>query len=261
MRLRRLGWAGVELESECHRIVIDMLLDPGLFAGFMGDAPDELVEPEPELAGALLTHLHRDHADVSALDRLLAEDAGIWRPTWVPLTPLDEIAVSESEAALSALERPVSEAAVGDVIEIGPFTATAVDAVDGLGSPQVSWVVSDGRHTVFHGGDTLWHGRWWHIAAAHAPFDMAFLPANGVLLEYPQFQPPVTVPAAMTPTEAVEAARVLQARSLAPIHFNETFSKAPYYVPRTEVATELEQLAAARNQKLDLLTPGVWVDL
>ena len=33
MRLRRLAWAAAELKSGGERLVIDMLIDPGMFAG------------------------------------------------------------------------------------------------------------------------------------------------------------------------------------------------------------------------------------
>ena len=48
--------------------------------------------------------------------------------------------------------------------EIGPFTITAVPAVDGFGDPQVSWVIAAAGRRILHAGDTLFHGSWWLIA-------------------------------------------------------------------------------------------------
>jgi L-ascorbate metabolism protein UlaG (beta-lactamase superfamily) len=77
-----------------------------------------------------------------------------------------------------------------------------------------------------HAGDMLWHGGWWDVGAAHGPVDFAFLPANGVEVDYPHLQPAVNIPAVMTPEQAVEAARALKARTLVPIHYNRTFEHA-----------------------------------
>lgn len=261
MRLRRLGWAGVELESGGERVVIDMLVNPGMFEAFLGDDPDQLVEPEAGLSAALLTHLHRDHADIATIDRLLRDEAPVIRPYPAERTELDELTTGAVERELDGLRRPVRQVAANETVSLGPFQATSVEAVDGLGSPQVSWVVTDGAHTIFHGGDTLWHGRWWHIAAAHGPFDIALLPANGVVLEYPLFQPAVSVPAALTPHEAVEAARALQAATLAPIHFNATFSKEPYYRPLADAGAQAASFGEQREQRVRLLKPGQWIDL
>jgi hypothetical protein len=43
MRWRRLGWAGVELEAGGSSIVVDHLLDPGIFAAFFSSERDDLV--------------------------------------------------------------------------------------------------------------------------------------------------------------------------------------------------------------------------
>jgi L-ascorbate metabolism protein UlaG (beta-lactamase superfamily) len=74
MRLRRLGWAGIELDASGESLVVDLLIDPGFFSAFFGEPRDELVEPEPDRAcAALLTHLHRDHADIAAIERAVRD--------------------------------------------------------------------------------------------------------------------------------------------------------------------------------------------
>jgi len=77
----------------------------------------------------------------------------------------------------------------GDAFDLGPFSVIALPASDGLGSPQVSWLIEADGKRVIHCGDTLRHGAWWDV-----------------------------VPAVMTAEQAVEAARALQARLLVPIH-------------------------------------------
>lgn len=261
MRLRRLGWAGIELESQGERLVVDMLVDPGMFAGFMGEPRDELIEPEPGVRAALLTHLHRDHADVETIRRVLADDGVVLRPEPAEVTELDEVPLGESEAALATGELTVRALEPGDTVELGPFAVTAVDAVDGLGSPQVSWVVRADGEAILHGGDTLWHGRWWHIARQQGPIDVACLPANGVALDYPQYQPAVDVPAALTPEQAVQAARALGARALCPIHYNSTFDCPPFYRPVADPEGLLRAASEKYETPLAMLRPGEWCEV
>lgn len=261
MRLRRLGWAGIELESGGERVVVDMLVDPGLFAGFMGEPRDELVEPDAGVRAALLTHLHRDHADPAAIGRVLADDGIVLRPPPAEITPLDEISLGATETEFAAAGLPARNVTVGETVQVGRFACTAVDAVDGLGAPQVSWVVRADDQAVLHGGDTLWHGRWWHIAHLHGPIDVACLPANGVVLDYPGYQPAVDVPAAMTAEEAVQAARALSAGSLCPIHFNSTFDKAPFYRPERDAQDRLATAGREHGVSVAFLEPGQWVEV
>src|SRR3954462_8509512 len=72
MKITWLGWAGVELEAASgETLVIDALDDAAaVFAPFgdrAGGAP-EVVSPRVGAAVAgLVAHLHRDHADATAL--------------------------------------------------------------------------------------------------------------------------------------------------------------------------------------------------
>ncbi len=144
---------------------------------------------------------------------------------------LDEAATGEAEAALARSLLDVRSCAAGDAFELGPFFLTALSASDGFGSPQVSWLIECHGKRVVHGGDTLWHGAWWDVALAHGPIDIACLPANGVEVNFPQWQPALSVPAVMTAEQAVEAARALQTRLLIPVHDNRTFENPEYYRP------------------------------
>src|SRR5215203_3920753 len=80
MKIRRLGWAGIELESAGQTAVIDLLEDLGPLAQFVGDPRTELPPARGGAALALVTHLHADHADPRALERVLAPDGVIARP-------------------------------------------------------------------------------------------------------------------------------------------------------------------------------------
>ena len=86
MRLTWLGWAGVELEHDGATLVIDPLVDPAALYAAVGDAAADVHWPEVvprssgTAVGALVTHLHRDHADAGALTVALATDAPVLVP-------------------------------------------------------------------------------------------------------------------------------------------------------------------------------------
>jgi hypothetical protein len=48
VKLRRLGWAGLELEADGQSIVIDHVLDVGIFSAFFGEPRDALIAPDPD---------------------------------------------------------------------------------------------------------------------------------------------------------------------------------------------------------------------
>jgi L-ascorbate metabolism protein UlaG (beta-lactamase superfamily) len=264
LRWRRLGWAGLEVEADGSSIIVDHLRDAGrILTPILTDDGDDLIAPEPRRAtAALVTHLHRDHADFAAISEALAEDGIVLRPPRKRVeTELDEVATGEAEAALAASALSTRVFEPGDSVRVGALSITALPASDGLGSPQVSWLIEADGSKLVHAGDTLWHGAWWDIAAAHGPVDIAFLPANGVAIEYPGWQPPVTVPAVMTPEQAVEAARALRAQTLVPIHFNRTFEHPKYYRPVADARRRAERLGAARGMEVRFAEPGKWSEL
>jgi L-ascorbate metabolism protein UlaG (beta-lactamase superfamily) len=238
MRCRWLGWAGVEVEHGDVRIVIDLLGDPAALYAMLGNAAaavtlPPLVDPSGPAAAALVSHLHRDHTDAPAIARTLADGA----PVFAPAGPKDDAGVRQAVTELAAEGLELRELAAGDRVEVGPFTITALPAVDGTGLPQVSWAVAADGHRIVHCGDTLFHGWWWQAA----PFDAAFLPINGAVVNFPWLQPPSPLPAAMTPEEAAVAARALGAHTAVPMHFG-AFDLEPYY---RSIPDALERFTAA----------------
>ena len=244
-------------------LVIDHLLDPGLFKHFLTDEADELVEPDSgAVRAALVTHLHRDHTDVAAIERATGADGLVLRPhpATAP-TRLDDLSCGESERSLAECVVEVRACAPGDAVEIGPFTATALFASDGLGSPQVSWLVEADGLKVLHGGDTAWHGAWWNFVAAHGSPDIACLPGNGARVTYPGWEPAVEESAVMTPEQSVDAAHVLGAGTLVPIHFNRTFESPEYYRPAEDAAERISDRAEERGQAVRFAKPGEWLEV
>jgi L-ascorbate metabolism protein UlaG (beta-lactamase superfamily) len=137
---------------------------------------------------------------------------------------------------------------------------TAVFAVDGLGDPQVSWIVAADGSRILHGGDTVWHGAWWRIAKRHGPIDVAFLPANGARIDFPWLQPAADAAAALTPEQAVEAARALGAGELVAIHHT-ALEHEDFYRPRRDVAEAIAGLAAGRGVRARVAAAGDELEL
>lgn len=240
-RIRTLGWAGLQIDSGDCRLVIDPWADPGPFAPLMKGPRPELLRPDAPVDAALLTHLHRDHADAPTLQAVLRQGAPVLCPAQADGPGHESVDAPEDELAEAGLR--LRRVAPGDRATFGPFTVTAVDAVDGLGDLQVSWVVETETCRIFHGGDTVWHGAWWRIAKRFGSFDAAFLPANGARTAFPWMCPAADVPAAMTPEQAVEASRALGARELVAIHHG-VIEDDRYYRPVPDVPGAISAAAA-----------------
>src|SRR6476659_7153538 len=163
MLIRRLGWAGIEIEAGGQRLVIDPLVGFGDLEQFVGPPLTELPPASGAADVALVTHLHRDHADPDALHDVPL----VLRPEANDGAFLEIAATTAQEAIGGTVVAP------WQTVDGGAFTITAVPAVDGFGDPQVSWVVeADGRR-ILHCGDTIFHGSWWRIRMRHGPFGLA----------------------------------------------------------------------------------------
>ncbi|SEQ41359.1 L-ascorbate metabolism protein UlaG, beta-lactamase superfamily [Mycobacterium sp. 88mf] len=257
MRVRRLGWAGLEIEAGGERLVIDYVRD--LSPLFTAWKPGErLAVPSGAVTAALVTHLHRDHTDATALANVLTPGAPVLRPAPGPGDDTDNVTtlLAERELVLNRLAAEVVDAWA--TREVGPFRVTAVPAVDGLGDPQLNWVVEADGQRVFHGGDTMFHGYWWRIARRFGPFDAVFLPANGAVVDAPHLQPPSPLPAATDPRQAAAAAEILDARYAVPMHYEAEQDKIAGYVEVSDPENEFRAHAGRRAQVLPI---GQWLDL
>lgn len=258
MQVRWLGWAGAELEAEGATIVIDPLTDPAAtFAGFGAVAQEaelpEVTPPAPGRAVAgLVTHLHRDHADAGALAAALAPGAAVHHPA---STEHENLALAQAEHELGAAALPRDEVTPWQTFTAGPFTCTALPAVDGLGDPQVSWLVEAGGVRVLHLGDTLFHGGWWQMARRAGPFDVVLAPINGAAVDFPHQQPPSPLPATMDPEQAALAGELLGARAVVPIHYD-GYAFRRFYRPMADARARFERAANGRPYRAAPLAPG-----
>jgi L-ascorbate metabolism protein UlaG (beta-lactamase superfamily) len=263
MKVRWLGWAGVEIDADGAALVIDPLADVAATFAAVGEERlrrAKLPAVVPAEAGGtavagLVSHLHRDHTDAGALARALAPEAVVYEPAWPGGEDAENLALAQANAELepAGLERRAT--GVWERAEVGPFTITALPAVDGLGDPQVSWLVeADGRR-VLHLGDTIFHGYWWRMARRHGPFDVVLAPINGAVVDFPHLQPPSPLPAAMEPEQAALAGELLGAGTLIPIHYD-GYEIEPWYRPVDDPGARFEAAAAGRPYETRLLQPG-----
>ena len=241
MTVERLTWAGVKLVSGDTTVLIDAMATDI----WNGDAPGGFVaaSSDSRRTYALITHAHNDHFDAAGLKALLGERGYvICHRSLAPYVASRGLRVIPAD-----LYAPVMR---------GGFTFTAVPAEDGLGDEQVSWIVSDGNQKLLHAGDTLWHGQWESIGRQHGPFKLAFLPINGARVAR---EPMPDTPAVQSPLQALDAALLLRAESLVPIHFG--LNDPPHYVEVEAPLDTLIELADKRSQHVRHMKPGEAITL
>lgn len=258
MKITRLGWAGIELEADSgETAVIDVLQDTSGMAPFMGEPHGPL--PAPTRPGAavlaLVTHLHEDHTDAAAIAGALAPGGVLLRPAPEPGEFLEVAALQTAEDRLAELAVPQRRVAPWESVTAGPFTATAIPAVDGFGDPQVSWVVEADGVRIFHGGDTLYHGWWWRARMRTGDIDYAFLPVNAPVVSLPHRQPASPFGAVMTGDQAAAAAQLLGAREVIPIHYD-TINNPPIYTQVDDPIGTFLAAAEARGVRARVVEAG-----
>lgn len=250
MVIQKLSWASVVVKGKESSLLIDPLgatpsnQDKPLVAR-VGEAREEIF-PLTQIArpsAILVTHVHADHFDAKSVQEAFGFDI----PLYVPKESVDMVARLGFSQVVGVQ--------VGDVIPIDEFQVTATYSLDGYGTPQVAWMVQDGHHKMIHAGDTMWHGLWWRMLAQFGSIDVACLPVNGAVLKVAGLPNQTDHPACLTPEEAVEAAHLLGAKKLVPIHFG-TFHNPPYYVETENVVGRLQEQATKRNLDVQILQAG-----
>ncbi|WP_245600151.1 MBL fold metallo-hydrolase [Paenibacillus harenae] len=236
MIVQKLPWAGIRIQGKATNVVIDPLFHfPSKF-----NRPHETLYPLHEFGPVdvvLITHHHGDHFDPEAISAYYGDDIPVYFPK--------ETAQLARETSLNNIH----ESALGESFAIGDMKITATYSVDGIGDPQVAWIVESGGKKLIHCGDTLWHGYWWKIAKTYGPFDAACLPVNAAVLELPGMTPsgqPIT----LSPEQAVAAATVLGASTLVPIHYR-AIHHPPLYTETPDILARLQ--AANANRELNVV--------
>jgi L-ascorbate metabolism protein UlaG (beta-lactamase superfamily) len=255
MRIRWLGWAGVEIEAEGATVVVDPLQDAAAVFAALGERAagipvPEVVAPQPGAVAGLVTHLHRDHADAAALTAALAAGAMVLEPQSYGGDRIEQLGIAQADGELTAAGLARSPSVFWASATAGPFTLTAIPAADGTGDPQVSWLIEAAGRRVLHLGDTMFHGWWWRIAERFGAPDVVLAPINGARVSFPHRRPPSPLPVAMAPEEAALAADLLRAEQLVPIHYG-GYELAGLYEPVPD-ALERVRSASSRVSALEL---------
>lgn len=256
MRIRRLGWAGVEIEHEGETLVIDLLEEKApLGEALTLDQPLPPPSRPGEIDLALVSHLHGDHTDPGALRRALRPGATVFRPTAGKGPFAQEPSALQMEESLRSQGLHTEQVEEWESRTVGAFRVTAVPAVDALGDPQVSWVVEAGGVRVFHGGDTMFHGYWWGIRDFAGPIDVALLPINGPVLEdVPGHSPSSPVPAVLLPEQAAIVAHILGAQTAMAIHYG--LDRPPLYAQTPDAVGRFERSVREQGITPVVLGPG-----
>jgi L-ascorbate metabolism protein UlaG (beta-lactamase superfamily) len=233
MEVKKLSWATVFIESKDTFILIDPLGAPingqdRALAAKLGEPLEPLVSLRTinRPNAILITHFHPDHFDYQSVLDCFGEDVPIYIPK------------ESTDYARQLGFKDVVGVRLNEDFKINHVTISASFSVDGYGSPQVSWIISDGDYTVIHCGDTQWHGYWWRMEQQYGPIHAACLPVNGPILNVYGLKTQSSLPACLTPEEAVEAANILNVEFLVPIHYG-TFHNPPYYCETAGVKERL----------------------
>lgn len=242
MQIQRLSWAGIQVSAGATSIFIDPI--GSAVAAELGQPHVPLV-PHAPVRFALLTHAHTDHYDPLVLQTVLGEQGRVLCD--------QAIAGLVSHHDLRVQGVQLYEPVVLDWLS-GDLAVTAVPAADGWGDPQVSWIVDADGVRIIHCGDTLWHGHWWTIARQYGPFDVAFVPINGVRFRGGRFTGS-DVPATLTPEQAATAAHVLGAQLVCPIHYGRV-NDPEHYVEEPDAQRRFLTAVAQRGGTARVLAPG-----
>ena len=241
LKVERLSWAGLKAECGTTTVLVDPIENRAT-----ADLPasDRVpIRAETLRRHVLLTHLHGDHFDPDTVRAHLSEHGFV-------------VCHRSIAAAVAGAGFRTRSVELHEPTLLREICATAVEAVDGIGESEVSWVVSGGGRRIFHGGDTLWHGHWWKIGAQYGPFDAAFLPVNGFRQSEPA--PASGIPSSMTPEQAAAAAQILRAKVLVPIHYGG--NSPPDYVEIPDAAESARRFARERSVDARVVRPGETIE-
>jgi L-ascorbate metabolism protein UlaG (beta-lactamase superfamily) len=181
MRLRLIRNATLELDYAGHRLLLDPMLDPADARPPVADTPNdrrnplvELPEPAAAIAGRaevlLVTHLHADHLDDTAVQLL----AGT-RPV-----------VCQPEDTATLHERGFTDVRpIGRTLALDRMVVARTEGRHGTGkiaemlAPVSGFVLrADGEPTVYVAGDTIWCDEVRAAIDAHDP-DVVVVNAGG----------------------------------------------------------------------------------
>lgn len=241
-RVTYVGHATVLLELGGARLLTDPLLRPRV-GPLRRQGPAPGPEVSRDLDAVLVSHLHRDHADLGSLRRL-----GRDVPLLVP------------PGSRRFFERhrfgEVTELAPGEKTQVGDVTVTAVEASHAVGRRRFApasepiGFLFDGPRRVYFAGDTdLFEG----MGTLGADLDLALLPIWG--------WGPTLGEGHLDPERAARAAALLAPQLAVPIHWGAfyplglaRFRRDPLRLPPLEFVEWVRRLAPQTEPLV--LAPG-----
>lgn len=239
--VRWLGHASTEMVLDGTRVVTDPLLRDRI-GPLRRHAGTSELGPSP-VDAVLISHLHHDHLDLPSI-RLLAADTTIVVPR------------GAGPMVARAARGEVVEVVTGDEIAIGNVTVTAVPAEHSSGrtfgrarAEPLGYVLGGGFGTVYFAGDTDRFAAMTDLG----PVDLALLPIWGWGRRLG--------PGHLDPARAAEAASILRARAVLPVHWG-TFAPAglrnapPAWLDAPGAAFAAELARTAPDVRLHLVRPA-----
>lgn len=241
-RVTYVGHATLLVELGGTRLLTDPVL-----RGRVGPLCRHGAPPAPglteDLDAVLVSHLHRDHADLPSL-------RGIGRD--VPVLVPPGAGAFFGRRGFSA----VSELAPGESCRVGGIAVTATEASHSGGrlfagdAKAVGFLLSGSRHRIYFAGDTdLFDG----MEGLAGDLDLALLPIWG--------WGPNLGPGHLDPERAARAAALLSPRIAVPIHWGTLYPfglarlrPGPLRAPPREFAAQVRDLAA--QVEVRVLAPG-----
>lgn len=247
MEIQKLNWAGIRINSHNKTILIDAVEDFSYYKPVLGDAVENLIEFSDRVQAdyILFTHMHLDHFDKGVIRKCLKKDGKL-------------IVYAGLEAAVRKLINNVEMIVLNlnETFTENNITFKPVFAMDGVGEIQSSWIVDDGTTKIFHGGDTIWHNQFWKLGKENPNIDYAFLPVNGVVVNFEiiglEYSP---VPASLNLKEAFAAAHLLHTKKLVPIHYG-LFAHEKCYIPQVFDDQDLKNISEEVGQEFMILKDG-----
>ncbi|MFS4473352.1 MBL fold metallo-hydrolase [Chryseobacterium sp. T20] len=247
MEIQKLNWAGIRITSHNKTILIDAVEDFSYYKPVLGDAVENIIEFSDDVQAdyILFTHMHLDHFDKGVIRKCLKKGGKLI--VYAGLEAVVKKLVEDVELIVLNLDETFTE---------NNITFKPVFAMDGVGEIQSSWIVDDGTTKIFHGGDTIWHNQFWKPRKETPNIDYAFLPVNGVVVNFEiiglEYSP---VPASLNLKEAFAAAHLLHAKKLVPIHYG-LFAHEKCYIPQVFDDQDLKNISEEVRQEFVILKDG-----
>ncbi|MBC5815009.1 MAG: MBL fold metallo-hydrolase [Candidatus Eremiobacteraeota bacterium] len=235
LHIRRLHWAGISLVVGDAQLFIDPVIENP------GDPP---LSAEAKDRFAIVSHHHGDHFDAQNIATAIGDRGFL---------VIEESVAKWADTRTLHVQRVAMYQPAMLPRGAATFCVIPVPAIDGLGAPQVSWVIEAAGLRALHLGDTQWHGGFWDIARAYGPFDVMFVPINGFQQVVARYRK-VGQPMSMSPQQARSAVELFNPKVVVPIHYGEP--DPPTYIEVDKPLEEFTSLMTASTSRVAVLKQG-----